>query len=338
MLNAVDADVDGDGTANADDPFAYDAGNGMTLAAGETKTFDFDTDGTIFQNGLTGFLQGTANGGAFDEDTGANSVSGGLLTVDPVTGGDTGGTNNPQDDAEVGVKNGTFTAKAVVVNPWVGAAPNPNSFDQLGLVLGLDSDDMIKLVFGQTGRRGRVPETGADVGTKFGAQHGGGNSNANVSLPAGVTLDSFARAEITFEVVSTDADHGHRDRHDRVPGRRGTVIATQALWARLPIGGALAAALADPAIGVAVGFTHVDAAAAPGFIAQLDSLSITEGDGPAEVDTDAPTATITLTNPVDATAPLLVSVALDDASGIDTATLGRRGSGAFGQRLRRGRS
>ena len=136
MLNNVDPDVDGDGTANADDPFAYDADNGMTLAAGETKTFDFDIDGTIFQNGLTGFLQGTTNGGAFNEDTGANSVSGGLLTVNPVTGGDTGGTNNPQDDAVVGVKNGTFVAKAVVLNPWVGAATNPGSFDQLGLVIG----------------------------------------------------------------------------------------------------------------------------------------------------------------------------------------------------------
>ena len=140
MLNSVDPDVDGDGTANADDPFAYDAGNGMTLAAGETKSFDFDTDGTIFQNGLTGFLQGTTNGGGFNEDTGANSVSGGRSDGQSRdTGGDTGGPNNPQDDAVVGVKNGTFVAKAVVLNPWVGAAPNPNSFDQLGLVIGLDS-------------------------------------------------------------------------------------------------------------------------------------------------------------------------------------------------------
>ena len=321
VLNAVDPDVDGDGTANADDPFAYDAGNGMTLAAGETKSFDFDTDGTIFQNGLTGFLQGTTNGGAFNEDTGANSVSGGLLTVNPVTGGDTGGTNNPQDDAVVGVKNGTFVAKAVVLNPWVGAAPNPGGFDQLGLVVGLDSADMIKLVFGQTGQQVEFQKQQADVGTKFGGSTGGGNSNFNLST-IGQSLDSFARAEITLEVVSTNAATASVTGTIVFLADDGTVLATQGMGTA-PVGGALAAALADPAIGVAVGFTHADAAAAPGFIAQLDSLTITEGDGSVPgVDTDAPTAAITLTNPVDATAPLLVSVALDDASGIDTATLG----------------
>lgn len=42
----------------------------------------------------------------------------------------------------------------------------------------------------------------------------------------------------------------------------------------------------------------------------------------AGLDTDAPTAAITLTNPSEATGAVLVSVALDDASGIDPATLG----------------
>ena len=319
ILNAVDPDVDGDGAANADDPFAYDAGDGMTLAAGETRTFDFETDGTIYQNGMTGFLQGTATAG-FDEDTGAATVSGGFLTVDPVTAGDTGGANDPQDDAQVGVRNGSFTTKALVVNPWFGPATNPNSFDQLGLVLGLDSDDMIKLVFGQSSGVVEFQKQETTGATTTATKYGGSGSNANVPLPAGVTLDTFAKAEIVFEVVSTGPTAAAVTGSINFLDAAGAVIAT-GLYGTAPIGGALAAALADPAIGVGVGFTHVNGGGDPGFVAQLDSLSITAAGGTVE-DVDAPTAALTLTNPADANGPLLVSVALDDASGIDTTTLG----------------
>ncbi|MGS4946639.1 malectin domain-containing carbohydrate-binding protein [Meridianimarinicoccus sp. RP-17] len=319
VLNAVDDDVDGDGLPDADDPFAYDAENGMTLAAGETKTYDFGLDGTVFENGLTGFLQGTTNGGAFDEDTGAATVAGGLLTVDPVTGGDTGTANNPQDDPVVGVKNGTFSATAVVLNPWVGAAPNPGGFDQLGLVLGLDSADMIKLVFGQTAGVVEFQKQEADVGTKYGGTNPAAGGNLNVPLPDGITLDSFAQAAITFDVVSIDAASATVTGTVVFLDDTGSEIGTMSLPAA-PIGGALAAALADPATGVAVGFTQADAAAAPGFVAQMDSLSISVPGEPGE--TDPPTAAITLTNPATATDPLLVEIALEDASGIDPASLG----------------
>ena len=134
-----------------------------------------------------------------------------------------------------------------------------------------------------------------DVGTKFGGSTGGGNSNFNLST-IGQSLDSFARAEITLEVVSTNAATASVTGTIVFLADDGTVLATQGMGTA-PVGGALAPALADPAIGVAVGFTHADAAAAPGFIAQLDSLTITEGDGSVpSVDTDAPTAAITLTN------------------------------------------
>ena len=274
--NAVDPDVDGDGVDNADDPFAYDAADGMTLAAGETATYGFGLDGTIYENGLTGFLQGTANGGAFDEDTGAASVSGGVMVVDPVTGGDTGGANDPQDDAVVGVKNGTFTATASVVNPWAGAATNPNSFDQLGLVLGIDSADMIKLVFGQSAGVVEFQVQQGDAGTKF----GGGSSNANIPFPAGVTFDNFATAEITFDVTSTGASSATVAGSIRFLDAAGAEIGALGPI-DAPIGGALAAALADEGEGVAVGFTHVNGGGAPSFVAKLDSLSIT---APAEDD------------------------------------------------------
>ncbi|NCO88207.1 MAG: hypothetical protein GW886_16445, partial [Rhodobacterales bacterium] len=44
--------------------------------------------------------------------------------------------------------------------------------------------------------------------------------------------------------------------------------------------------------------------------------------GGTPADTEAPSASMTLTNPVDAAAPLLVSIALADASGVNAATLG----------------
>ena len=277
ILNAVDTDVDGDGVDNADDRFAYDDEDGMTLAAGETKTYEFDLDGTIWENGMTGFLQATANGGAFDEDTGAATVSGGAMVVDPVTGGDTGGANNPQDDAVVGVRNGTFTATASVVNPWAGAATNPNSFDQLGLVLGLDSADMIKLVFGQSGGVVEFQKQDGDVATKF----GGASASANIPFPAGVTFDNFATAEITFEVTSTDAASATVAGSIRFIDGGGAEIGSLGPI-DAPIGGALAAALADPGTGVAVGFTHVNGGGDPGFVAELDSLEITAPGDPGD--------------------------------------------------------
>ena len=298
-INSEDDDIDADGTLNAADPFAYDFDNGMTLATGETKTFEFDTDGTIFQNGMTGFLQGTANGGVFEENTGATSVAGGLMTVNPVTTGDTGNSNNPQDDAVVGVKNGTFVAKAVVLNPWVGAAANPGGFDQLGLVLGLDSDDMIKLVFGQTGQVVEFQKqetTGTTTtATKYGGSTPGGNSNFNLSS-IGLGLDGFASAEITFEVVSTSPTAATVTGTIVFIAASGAILATQGMGTA-PIGGALAAALADAAVGVAVGFTHANQVVANDvtFVAQMDSLTITEGDGGVAPVNMAPTA-VTLTN------------------------------------------
>ena len=271
--NALDTDVDGDGIDNADDAFAYDAENGMTLTAGETRLYDFDIDGTVFENGMTGFLQGTANAGVFEENTGAASVSGGVLSVSPVTTGDTGTLNTPEDDTVVGVKNGDFTAKAVILNPWAGDAANPAGYDQLGLVVGVDSADMIKLVFGQTAGVVEFQKQDADVGTKF----GGATANANVPLPDGVTLDNFVAAQITLDVVSTDATAATITGSIEFLADDGTVVGTLNLGAA-PIGGALAAALADSETGVAVGFTHAVPASSAGFVAQLDSLEITAPD------------------------------------------------------------
>jgi hypothetical protein len=270
ILNAVDDDVDGDTVANADDPFAYDAEDGMTLAAGQSRNFAFDLDGTPWENGLTGFLQGTTNGGAFDEDTGATSVSGGALVVYPVTDGDTGGNNDPEDDAVVGIKNGTFTATTIVTNPWFGAATNPNSFDQLGLAVGVDSLDMAKLVFGQSAGVVEFQVQTGGVGVKY-------PSGANVPLPAGAGLDDFASAEITFEVTSTDASSAGITASVRFLAEDGTELASET-YGTAPITGALAAALADPSEGVAVGFTHVNGGGAPGFVAEMQDLTITAPD------------------------------------------------------------
>ncbi|MEO9781805.1 MAG: malectin domain-containing carbohydrate-binding protein [Sedimentitalea sp.] len=272
-VNALDTDVDGDGVDNADDAFAYDADNGMTLASGETRSYDFDIDGTVFENGMTGFLPATANAGVFDEDTGAASVSGGLLSVDPVTTGDTGTTNTPEDDTVVGVKNGDFTATAVVLNPWAGDVANPAGYDQLGLVMGIDSADMIKLVFGQGAGVVEFQKQDADVGTKY----GGASPTANVPLPDGVTLDNFATAEITFDVASTDATSATVTGSIEFRADDGTVVGALDLG-DAAIGGALAAALADAETGVAVGFTHAIPSSSPGFVAQLDSLEITAPD------------------------------------------------------------
>ncbi|MEO0760686.1 MAG: hypothetical protein AAFZ09_02585, partial [Pseudomonadota bacterium] len=115
IVNVLDPDVDGDTIPNVDDAFSYDADNGVLIAEGEMIELTFDIDGTPYQNGLTGLLQGAAGG--FEEDTGTAVVENGKLLV-TANNGDTGGQNNPSDDFQIGVKNANFTVEARIDNPF----------------------------------------------------------------------------------------------------------------------------------------------------------------------------------------------------------------------------
>jgi len=303
IANASDPDVDGDGAANVDDDFIYDAQNGVLLGDGEMIDLQFDVNGTPWQNGLTGFLQGTVSAG-FNEDTGAASVTGGVLNVSPVSNGDTGGNNNPEDDVQLGIKNDTFKVEGRVLNPWFGAAPNADGFDQVGIHIGVDSLDFMKAVFGFAAGSVEFSIRNNNVETKAGG--------ANQPLPNGLTLDDFASVDIEIQVsngsTATTLMTFNDENGDPIPG------ATSVSFGSVSISGELAAALSDPTVGVGVGFTQANAGG-PGtsFDAQLDSLKITGGAG----------------DPIDPPADPDDAIAiLEAATGVDTN--GSYGPGAVG--------
>ncbi|MCV3273959.1 malectin domain-containing carbohydrate-binding protein [Roseobacter sinensis] len=272
VINSLDDDVDGDGILNEADSFAYDADNGTLLADGESIELTFDVNGTPYQNGFTGLLQaGLAGSSAlkdFDEDTGATSVAGGLLTTATTTG-DTGGTNTPEDDFQLGVKNADFTVEARVINPF--ETTPAVSFDQIGIHVGVDSTDFVKFVFGNTVEFSSRTD---DVEAKA--------TGGNQPLPAVLTgTADFSAVDITLTVNSTSATAATITAVATFLDTNGDPIAgaSGVSFGSLNVTGALAAALADETVGVGTGFTHVHAGSSSSFNAQLDSFKVTATDG-----------------------------------------------------------
>ncbi|MEO1239803.1 MAG: putative Ig domain-containing protein, partial [Pseudomonadota bacterium] len=196
--NATDPDVDGDTVVNFNDSFAYDAENGVLLGEGESIDLTFDIDGTPYQNGITGLLQGgVAGSGAltsFNEETGTASVSNGKLLI-TASNGDTGASNTPEDDYQVGVKNGSFLLESRVDNPFL-TSPAAN-FDQLGIHVGVDSTDFVKLVFGFANGVIEFSSRTNDVEAKA--------TGGNQPLPAGLTLAGFSAVDLSLNVNSASA-------------------------------------------------------------------------------------------------------------------------------------
>ena len=175
-------DIDGDGIANTDDPFAYDGTNGdaKVLEAGGAFTQDFNTDTTnpfSAEGGFSGIIvnQEVDQAGSSETDpygdrtteAGVN-ISGGTLQVDSSNTdlfgsgvGNAGGNNqikdNYQSAADVtGVD--TFEVVARTQNPFAGdSAPAMTSFASFGITLGAGGvDDYIKFVLGGSGDGPRV--------------------------------------------------------------------------------------------------------------------------------------------------------------------------------------
>lgn len=271
IVNSADPDVDGDGIANEDDSFAYDADNGTLIADGESIDLTFDVNGTPYQNGFTGLLQagvgGSSDLAAFDEDSGATTVADGVLST-LVSDGDTGTQNNPEDDFQLGVKNADFTVEARVINPFETQAAV--SFDQIGIHVGVDSTDFVKFVFGNAIEfSSRID----DAETKA--------TGGNQLLPAGLDTTGFNAVDITLTVNSTSATAATITAVATFLDGSGAAIAGAAgiSFGSLAITGALAAALADEAVGVGAGFTHAHAPTSAPFLGQLDSFKVTATDG-----------------------------------------------------------
>lgn len=271
VVNSADPDVDGDGIANEDDSFAYDADNGALIADGESIELTFDVNGTPYQNGFTGLLQGgivgTSDLADFDEDSGDTTVADGVLS-NLVSDGDTGGNNDPEDDYQLGVKNADFTVEARVINPFETQAAV--SYDQIGIHVGIDSTDFVKFVFGNA-----IEFSSRTDNVEVKATGG------NQVLPAGLTTSDFSAVDVTLTVNSTSATAATITAVATFLDGNGAAIAgaTGISFGSLAVTGALAAALSDEAVGVGAGFTQAHAGSSAPFVGQLDSFKVTATDG-----------------------------------------------------------
>ena len=218
--DAVDPlDIDGDGIANTDDPFAYDGTNGdaRALVAGGEFTQDFDTDTTDPFDAAGGF-SGILVNPAFDygnpadpaadpygnrTNEGGVSISGGTLNIvstetDAFTTGT--GTNNTLADGYqsavdvTGVNTFEVHARASSAD-WLGATAQ-NGFAQFGISLGAGGvDDFVKLVIGDAGTsapRVQLAHNNSLVG---------GENNYTVNTAQGPTVDLSLVGDVEFRLI-----------------------------------------------------------------------------------------------------------------------------------------
>ncbi|WP_236557272.1 malectin domain-containing carbohydrate-binding protein [Vreelandella titanicae] len=267
--NQADEDIDGDGDANVDDVFAYDAQNGQPLADGESIRLNFEVNGTPYQNGFTGVM--ASSDVAFqDEDTGAGIVADNQLRV-TTTSGDTGSANTPQNDYHLGIiRDGGFILESVVDNPFASA---PGSYSQLGLAVSVNSNDFAKLVFGSVGQDIEFSSRDNNAETKLGADFPDGygfGDFAKAKLVLDVSVNNVGNTMATATVTLLDASG------EPLPGNASVTISG------LELTGALKEAILDPAASVGVGITHTHGAA-EAFTAAYDYFEVS-----AKEDTSTP--------------------------------------------------
>ena len=196
VANASDPDADGDGAADEAETFRYDATDaGRALAPGESVTLDFGTDGTPWQNGLTGALASPKTA-VSEADLANASVSGGALTV-TATGGDHHKTTNSQQNAFVAAYRAPegLRVEAVLAapdfDPSDAAQTVSQDYQAAGVVIGTGQDDLVKAVFGRSGPQLQLAE---DKGSATGAEK-------NTGLPAEFDYAQVASVAVALEVL-----------------------------------------------------------------------------------------------------------------------------------------
>ena len=203
--NADDDDIDGDGALNGDETFVYDGTNaGTALTAGQVVTLGFDTDGTPFENGLTGALLSPNKPAAPEIDLGNASVLNGNLNVTATTG-DHFNANNTQQNALVA----GFTAVEGLrvetrfampdFNPATSEVRDaPANYQAAGVVIGFDQDNLVKAVFGRGAAQFQLVQDNA-------AGLGVSELLTSPVYPDGLGLADVAEVSISLEVFIDDS-------------------------------------------------------------------------------------------------------------------------------------
>ena len=263
-----DPDIDGDGIANADDRFDFDADNGRGNPLPHRVSWGSDVIATLGgmaaynAPGFTGLMAHPTSPISvfeqFDPDTLIPGGATGIFTVEAVTAGDA--QQNTQDNAfhfgvDVNGDSPIFTARTRIISPFTGETPQDSQ--SMGLVIGRgDQDNYIKLV---------TTANGGDGGIQFAGEVDGLFQSQQVSaaVPGADYVDLYLvvdPAGPSVEASYVIARDGVRGSHTSV----GEPIPMPLGW------------LTDMTNGLAVGIISTSSGADP-FVASWAFVEVYEG-------------------------------------------------------------
>jgi hypothetical protein len=263
-----DPDIDGDGIANEDDLFDFDADNGRGTALPHRLSWGSDVIATLGgmiahkAPGFTGLMaHPVSHISVFDQFNADRLIPGGaagIFTVEEVTAGDA--RLNTQENAfhfgvDVHVGSPVFTARTRILAPFSGTPPQDNQ--SMGLVIGPgDQDNYIKLV---------TNANDGDGGIQFGGEILGAFDGQQVS--AAILGSDYVDLYLVIDPATLSIEASHVIARDGVRGPRtaaGQPIAMPADW------------LSDMVNGLAIGIISTSSGADP-FPASWGFVEVYEG-------------------------------------------------------------
>ena len=217
IANAPIHDVDGDGTANGDETFSYDGTNaGTALASGHSVTFDFDTDGTPFQNGFTGALL-SPNKPAPEVNLANANVSGRHAERHRHERRPLQHHQHPGERAGRGLLGGRGAEGRDAASPRPISIPPPTgkqsplNFQAAGVVFGIDQNNLVKVVYGRANNEFELT-TDTGGGTTFpgpaAAEYG---TISDIQLALELVINDNGADPATVSVKATATLYGADD-------------------------------------------------------------------------------------------------------------------------------
>ncbi len=265
-----DSDIDGDGIANEDDLFDFDADNGRGTPLPHRLSWGSDVIGTlggmIAHNapGFTGLMADPVSPiSVFDQFNPDSLIPGGaagIFTVEAVTPGDA--QLNTQENAfhfgvDVDSSSPVFTAQTRIMAPFAGTVPQGNQ--SMGLTIGRgDQDNYIKLV---------TNANGGDGGIQFAAEIQGAFDGEQIS--ADILGSDYVDLYLTVDPAASSVVASYAITMDGVPSPRtmaGQPTTIPADW------------LSDTTNGPAIGVISTSNGADP-FPASWGFVDVYEGTG-----------------------------------------------------------
>lgn len=321
-----DPDIDGDGMANEDDRFDFDASNGRGTFLPHRLAWSSDVVGTLGgmaaynAPGFTGLMaHPDIPVSVFDQFNADRLIPGGaagIFTVEEVTPGDA--QLSTQENAfhfgvDIHGGSGVFTAQTRIMAPFAGAVPQDKQ--SMGLVIGKgDQDNYIKLVTNANGGDGGIQFAG-EMQAAFDGQQVSANILGSDYVDLYLTVDPAALSVVASYVVARDGVRGPRT-------AAGQPFALPASW------------LSDATNGPAIGIISTSSGSDP-FPASWGFVEVYAGTGdgfpaPEEGQLEGDPATVVFPEtPVDDTAKQTVTLSNTGEAALEISDAVMTGNSVF---------